>query len=132
MYIRLRGMDNADYQMRRIERASRNMGNWKVFVGVKLPYAYGIEFGRHRQSGKLARRAGGSRYLSRAIETVLAEADRDMSEGLNKVTAPGVWLMRRLGLWARRLAKKNAPRGPKQKSHNYRLYRSIRTLVRKG
>lgn len=131
MHITLRGLEDVQKQMERIERASKNMGEWKVFVGSRLPYAWGIEFGSHRQSGKLARRAGGSFYLRRAVDSVLAGADRDMSEGLNKVTAPGVWLMRRLGLWARRLAKVNAPRGGKKEA-NYRLYRSIKTEVRKS
>ena len=101
------------------------MHNASAVVGSRLPYAWGIEFGRHRVSGKLARRAGGVRYITTAVETVLGDMDRDISEGLNKVTAPGPWVLKRLALWARRLARKNAVRGPKNKSHSYRLKKSI-------
>lgn len=131
MQINLKGMVDADKQMARIERGLAALHNYVGVVYSRLPYAYGIETGRHRKSGKLARRAGGSFYIRRAIDTVLAGADTDLSEGLSKVTAPGVWVVRRLALWARRLARKNAPRGPKSKSHSYRLSRSISYEVRK-
>ena len=133
MEIRLRGMDDALKQMRRIERGTKAMGNYRAIVYSRLPYAYGQEFGRHRVSGKLARRAGGARYITRAVETVLSGADKDLSEGLNKVTAPGVWVLKRLALWARRLARENAPRKKwgLKKSHKYRLWRSIKMQVRK-
>jgi hypothetical protein len=131
MEIRLKGLDDAEKQMARIERGLEALHNYVGEVYSKLPYAWGIEFGRHRVSGKLARRAGGSFYIRRAIDTVLSDADRDLSEGLDKVTAPGVWVVRRLALWARRLARKNAPRGPRNKSRSYRLSRSISYQVRK-
>ena len=131
MQITLKGMEDVEKQMGRIERGLASLHDYVGVVGSKLPYAYGIEEGRHRKSGKLARKAGGSFYIRRAIDTVLSDADRDLSEGLNKVTAPGVWVVRRLALWARRLARKNAPRGPRGKKRNYRLYRSIQYKVRK-
>ncbi|MCP4415958.1 MAG: hypothetical protein GY805_05005 [Chloroflexi bacterium] len=77
----------------------------------------------------MARKAGGAKYITGAIETVLSDADRDLSEGLDKVTAPGVWVVRRLALWARRLARKNAPKGPRKKRHKYRLRKSIQYKV---
>lgn len=129
--ISLKGMEDAEKQMSRIERGLAALKNYTGVVYSRLPYAYGIEFGRHQKSGKLARKAGGSFYIRRAVDTVLAGADHDLSEGLNKVTAPGVWVVRRLALWARRLARANAPRGPKKKGHSYRLYRSIQYKVRK-
>lgn len=131
MQITLKGLDDAEKQMARIERGLKALQNYTGVVYSKLPYAYGIEFGRHQKSGKLARKAGGSFYIRRAIDTVLNDADRDLSEGLNKVTAPGVWVVRRLALWARRLARKNAPRGPRSKGRSYRLRRSIQYKVRK-
>ena len=131
--IRLKGMDDLQKQMERIERGTRAMGRYRAFVRSRLPYAWGAEFGRHRVSGKLARRAGGAYYLTNALNTVSAGADHDISEGLDKVTAPGVWVLRRLGLWTRRLARANAPRKGRgvKKSHNYRLYRSINYVVRR-
>lgn len=128
--ITLKGMEDAEKQMARIERGLAALKDYTGVVFSRLPYAYGIEFGRHRVSGKLARKAGGSFYIRRAIDTVLAGADHDLSEGLNKVTAPGVWVVRRLALWARRLSRQNAPRGGK-KARSYRLWRSIRYEVRK-
>lgn len=127
--INLRGMEDAEKQMARIERGLNAVQNYDAVVFSKLPYAYGAEFGRHRVSGKLARRSGGVAYMRRATQEVLAGADVDLSEGLNKVTAPGVWVVRRLGLWARRLARANAPRGGKKKGRSYRLYRSIQYKV---
>lgn len=131
MKITLKGLDDAEKQFTRIERGLSALKDYTGVVFSRLPYAYGIEFGRHRKSGKLARAAGGAFYIRRAIDTVLSGADHDLSEGLNKVTVPGVWVVRRLALWARRLARQNVPRGPRKKSHSYRLRRSIRFKVRK-
>lgn len=135
MKMTLNGMEDAVKQMDRIERNTAKMQNYRVFVGSKLPYAYGQEMGRHRVSGKLARRSGGTFYLQGAVETVLSSADKDISEGLDKVTSPGVWVLKRLGLWARRLARVNVPRSRgvkgKSKRHNYRLWRSINIDIRK-
>lgn len=129
MRITLNGMEDAEKQMKRIERGTKAMGRYVGEVGSALPYAWGIEYGRHRVSGKLARRAGGVMYINNAINTVLSGADNDISEGLNKVTAPGAWVIRRLALWSRRLARANVVRGPRQKGHSYRLKRSIRYRV---
>lgn len=129
--ITLKGLDDAERQMTRIEKGLAALANYEGVVYSRLPYAYGAEYGRHKKSGKLARRAGGSFYIRRAVDTVLSGADHDLSEGLNKVTAPGVWVVRRLALWARRLAKANAPRGGKKKGRSYRLNRSIKYEVRK-
>lgn len=125
MQITLKGMEDVEKQLKRIERGTQSMGRYYAYVGSRLPYAYGIHQGRHRVSGKLARRAGGAMYLSNAVGQVLSDADRDLAEGLNKVTAPGVWVLKRLGLWTRRIARQIVPRGPKKKGHSYRLYRSI-------
>jgi hypothetical protein len=132
MKITLTGMEDVKKQMTRIEKGLAALKDYESSVYSKLPYAYGIHEGRHRVSGKLARRAGGSQYIRRAVDTVLGDADRDLTEGLKKVTAPGVWVVRRLALWARRLARANAPRGPKTKGgRSYRLWRSIKHEVTK-
>jgi hypothetical protein len=129
--VELKGMEDAQKQLKRIERGAKAMANYEATVYSKLPYAYGIEYGRHRKSGKLARRAGGATYIRRAVETVTSGMDADISEGLSKVTAPGPWIYRRLAGWARRLARQNAPRGPKKKGRSYRLNRSLQYKVRK-
>ena len=127
-------MKSARRQVERIERGTQGMARYVGVIYSKLPYAYGIEYGRHQKSGKLARRAGGAQYMRRAVDTVLGSADHDLSEGLNKVTAPGKWVLKRLGLWARRLARKNAPRGPRRKwkskgGKTYRLRRAIQYKI---
>jgi hypothetical protein len=110
MKITLRGMANADLQMRRIADGARAMGQNRVEVGTRLPYGYGQEYGHHRKNGRLARRAGPALYLNRAVAAVRSDGRRDIAEGLNRVTRPGVWVLKRLGRWARRLARIEAPR----------------------
>jgi hypothetical protein len=129
MRIDLVGMEDVEAQMKRVERGLVAMRNTEAFVFSSLPYAFGIHEGRHK-GGKLARRAGGTFYIRRAVDEVLAQGDADLSAGLKKVTAPGAWVIRRLGLWARRRARQMAPRGGK-KSGSYRLWRSIKHEVRK-
>jgi hypothetical protein len=132
MRVTLNGMEDVEKQMGRIARGLEALQGYESAVFSKLPYAYGIHEGSHRVSGKLARKAGGSFYIRRAVDTVLGDADRDLSEGLAKVTAPGVWVVRRLALWSRRLARANAPRGgAKSGGRSYRLWRSIKHEVRK-
>lgn len=129
MQINLVGMEDVEKQMARIERGLVAMKNTEGIVYSKLPYAFGVHEGHHR-GGKLARRAGGSFYIRRAVDEVLARGDADLTEGLRKVTAPGAWVMRRLGLWARRRARQLAPRGG-AKAGSYRLWRSVKHDVRK-
>jgi len=126
MKMTLRGLDDAVKQMERIERMIKAMGNWRGYVGSRMPYAYGIETGRHRVSGKLARRAGGALYLQSAVDSVMSQADADISEGMRRVTSPGPWVIRRLARWSRRLARLNVPR------EKGRLRRTIRADIRKG
>lgn len=127
--LTVQGMDDLQKQQRRIERGVAAMDRYDAYVYSSLPYAYGAEHGHH-QEGKLARRSGGTYYMRRAVTEVLGDADRDLNEGLKKVTAPGPWVLRRLGLWSRRLARNYAPRGGK-KRQKYRLFRSIKYRVEK-
>ena len=109
--ISVQGMENAGAQFVRIVRGITAMSETRLYVGSRRPYAYGIDTGSHRKSGKLARRAGGSFYLERAYQDVIADADRDIAEGLNLVTAPGPWVITRLARWIRRLSRLYAPVG---------------------
>jgi hypothetical protein len=133
MYMELKGMDDAQKQLEKIERGTKSIAKYQGKVYSRLPYAYGAEHGRHRKSGKVARKSGGTHYMRRAHEEVLQGMDRDIAEGLTKVTAPGKWVISRLSGWHRRLARQHAPRKQRgvKKSHNYRLYKSIRYKVRK-
>lgn len=122
--ITLKGMDDVRKQLERIERGSKGMAAFTGFVYSRMPYAWGIEYGSHRVSGKLARRAGGDQYMNEAVSTVMSGADMDLSQGLTKVTAPGRWVIKRLSLWARRLSRLNVP------VQTGRLRRSIKVEVR--
>lgn len=123
MRLKVTGTGEAKAQLAKIEEKCKDMARWHAFVGSRQPYAYGQEFGAHRVSGRLARRAGGAFYLRRAVDTVMGSADHDITEGMSRVRYPGVWVLRRLALWARRIARLNAPR------ERGRLRRSILTLV---
>ncbi len=124
--VTLRGMKNAQLQAQRIKEGLEQMRKVRVEIGTFLPWGYGIEYGRHRKSGKLARRAGGAMYLHRAAQTILADGKRDIAEGLRKVTRPGPWIPKRLGRWARRLARQLVPRSTAKRGSGKRhLYRSI-------
>lgn len=122
--IVLKGVTESAAWLRRYQRGLERLRGQTAYVYSRLPYAWGIEHGRHRKSGKLARRAGGSFYLRRAVATVQASARADISEGLARVQAPGPWILRRLARWVRRLARQNAPR------RRGRLRRSIQIELR--
>lgn len=127
--VTITGLDDVEKRIARIKRGARAMERSQATVGSAMPYAYGAEYGYHRVTRKLARRSGATYYLLNAAQTVLQGADRDVSEGLKKVTAPGPWVLRRLAGWIRREARKGAPRGGSKKSP-YRLRKSIRYYVR--
>lgn len=122
--ITLKGMEDAQKQLERIKRGSAGMAKWRGFVYSRRPYAWGIEHGTHRVSGKTARRVGGAQYMNEAVSTVLSGADQDLSSGLSKVTAPGRWVIKRLALWGRRLSRANVP------TDTGKLRRSIKAEVR--
>jgi hypothetical protein len=119
----LQGMDDVQKQLERIERGSQQMAQNAAVVYSRLPYGYGQEYGEHRVSRKLARKGGPAHYLTRAKDEMSQSADTDIAEGLTKVTAPGVWVLRRMGRWARRLARLYVPR------RSGKLRRSIRATV---
>lgn len=130
--ITIKGLDDVKKQIGRLERGAAAMARTEAVVGSGMPYAYGAERGRHRVSGKLARRSGGRYYLLSSVQRMQSEADADISAGLKKVTAPGPWVLKRLGLWVRRLARARAPRGAVGgKAKPYRLYKSIRYYTRR-
>lgn len=114
-------MQNVQAQMTRIARGMVALQGTVIYVGSRLPYAFGQEEGHHRRSGKLARKAGGVLFLTRALDEVLADGARDLGEGLTRVTAPGPWMLVRLARWVRRLARSYAPVGTQP----------VRTMLRK-
>lgn len=69
--VQVFGIDEANTALTRIDGGAVAASRLTVRIGSGLVYAFGIETGRHR-GGRLARRAGGVRYLSGAVQRVLA------------------------------------------------------------
>lgn len=108
------------------ERGVRSMSQYEAVVFSRRAYAYGIERGKHRVSKRLARRAGPANYLERSVAVVRNNGKADISEGLKRVpVGPGVWILRRLGRWVRRLGRQNVP------VRSGKLQRSIQVIVRR-
>jgi len=126
MKLSVTGLAEVLAEQSRLERMMRSLGQYRASVGSFVPYAYGIERGVHQKSGKRARKAGGVYYLERAVNDVMAGADADIEAGLQRVKAPGPWVLRRLAKWARRLARANVPR------RSGRLRSSIKFKVRRS
>ncbi len=126
MYINVIGLPSAQQQFQRMITGSRSLAQTTALIGSRLPYAYGIETGFRKKTGKLARRAGGVFYLERARLEVLMDAERDIAEGLTRVTAPGAWVIMRLAKWVRRLGRSYAPTGEESyDTHSGKLRKSI-------
>lgn len=126
MKLTVTGVGDAQKSLERVRQGAASMRGTSAVIGSRLPYAWGIERGRHRKSGRLARRRGGAFYLENAVKTVVSAGSADIGEGLRKVTKPGVWIYRRLGRWVRRLSRANVP------VRTRKLKRSIRVEMRNG
>lgn len=125
--LQLNGIDEARARLSNLAVTAKGFGR-EVSVGSKLPYAYGQETGRHRVSGKLARRSGPTYYLTFAAQEVLDQATPDLLAGWQKVAdgkrpITGLGMVRRIGRWIARLARRGAPK------QSGALRRSIKTTV---
>ena len=118
------GLIEAQAAIDKIDKGMQKMQGTRVYIGTRLPYGFGAEHGFHQKSGKLARREGGVFMLSGALDEALNGAD--ILEGLNVVKAPGPWIVRRMALHVRRLARARAPR------LTGRLKKSIRMFTVSG
>lgn len=68
------GLGEALAELQRVQSGAQSFGGYTAQVGSSLPYAFGIHYGRH-PGGRLARRAGGLFYLTRALEQVRNRGD---------------------------------------------------------
>lgn len=130
-HLQVNGVEEATERLTNLATTLKGF-NRTVAVGSRLPYAYGQETGRHRVSGKRARRSGPTYYLTFGVQKVLDQVDDDLITGLEKTMRAntrrpftGLSLVRRIGRWAAKEARKLAPR------QSGRLRRSIFTQVRR-
>lgn len=79
--VRIDGLDRAAALVARLEVGCRVADATVVLVGTDLPYAYGQHEGRHR-GGRLARRAGGTFFLTRAAVQVAPRLARRLAAAL--------------------------------------------------
>lgn len=98
------GIDQAQRYMRDLSQASKNANRALVRVGSPLQYAYGIETGR-RRSGRLARRAGGVFYLTRAYNDELPHMRSRIVAGLERGPSGVLDELKRIGFDVERRAK---------------------------
>lgn len=67
--VRLIGAATTEKYLSELRLSAQLLGTMRLQVGSDLPYAFGIESGRHR-GGRLARRAGPAHYLKGGWEAV--------------------------------------------------------------
>jgi hypothetical protein len=72
---------DADQYLRSLADACAALEGARLSVGSALPYAFGIETGRHR-GGKLARKAGGAQMIGRGWQTVRGQVAGRIAESL--------------------------------------------------
>ncbi len=77
--VTLVGGKEANVALKIVRENCEEIGKRTAFVGTKWPYGYGMETGRHRKSGKLARRAGGAWYLTRAAVQIDQPTEADVA-----------------------------------------------------
>jgi hypothetical protein len=89
------------------ESRARSFNRVRVLVGSNLVYAYGIEFGKHR-NGRLARRAGGAFMLTNALKAVRPEI-ADIFSRMGTSGFDFAMALYRLGLRLQTIAMGNTP-----------------------
>lgn len=81
--VRIYGKEAAERHLRELQSGvARVDSEGTIRVGWNLPYAHGIEFGRHR-NGQLARRAGGTFALTGAFQRAIPRINRVVTGALS-------------------------------------------------
>lgn len=70
--LKITGATQTIARLERAARQAQTFGRARVVVGTPLIYGYGVHEGRTR-GGRLARRAGGSFFLARALQQTRGE-----------------------------------------------------------
>lgn len=107
MRLVVRGADQARIVLGHHAAGARRMASGRVTIDSPLPYAYGIETGRHR-GGRLARRAGGAWMLRRGLAAAMPSV-REIARGSDPTDPVWATLLVRLGGRARDRARGYTP-----------------------
>lgn len=108
MPIRLDGLDTTTRAIAQLRDGAGRFTGRMLAIGSALPYAYGIETGRHRD-GRLARRAGGAHYLAAGLATARTSAGTEITAALPKGAGAVNLAMGRLGRRAQQRAQGVVP-----------------------
>lgn len=81
-YIRIQGANEVRQRLVALSAGCAAVGNARILIQSRVPYAFGIETGFFR-NGRLARRAGGARMLERAYKEVLPGMTRSLFKALD-------------------------------------------------
>lgn len=105
--VRIYGGKRAEAYLTRLQGAVSAVGTTVVQVGVpRLAYAWGIHFGRHRYSNRLARAAGGAFFLTDALKGKRREIARGVAQALPQGPQATERAMLRLGFDVQRDAQR--------------------------
>jgi len=122
--VTLTGVKEAQTALRHLKEGAEVVGRMDIAVGSPLPYAYGIEYGRHRRGG-LARRAGPARYLRGGLEAI----ERPFEATITKALPKGArFTEQALAAIARDLVTEAQRRAPERSGN---LRRSIYAVVKR-
>lgn len=106
--VEIAGLDDVQAWLRDVERGAAAAADHAVIVGTNFPYAYPVHEGRFR-SGRLARRAGGAFFFTRALEQVRPEIERMLAAAVPKGPRAVVLVLAAIGLRLEAVAKQFTP-----------------------
>lgn len=106
--VRVSGVRESQAYLQKLADGAKAVGGMVVVVGSPLKYAFGIETGRHR-SGRLARRAGGARMLTRGLQSVHSRIKPTVVAALPHGRAAARAAVLRLGYDVQRFAQAHTP-----------------------
>ncbi len=107
--VQILGVEEAKRVFAEFAIGAAEIGGWNVAAGANVPWAYGIEFGHHRKSGGLARRAGGTHALSSATSEVMRIGDRVVRDALEAGPNEARSALKRIGRLIVKIARKLSP-----------------------
>lgn len=106
--LQMKGIEEASAYLKKLRGNLERLGKARIMIGSNLKYAYGIEFGRHRVSGRTARKMGGAFMLTNARKEVQADLIQEVKAAI--VQGGDIdQALYRAALKAENIAKSNTP-----------------------